>query len=175
MSDVDAIPTWSDGGTFHVVVETPAGSRLKYVYDPKLRHFTVSRPLALGLSFPYDFGFVPNTRAEDGDPIDAMVLSCIPSYPGVVYACRALGVLRLTQKKKSAGREWNDRIIAVPVYDAELADEAIDDRLDQRRKHELSRFFLNAGLFEDKRIRIDGWDGPRAARKLIARHGGSAQ
>jgi inorganic pyrophosphatase len=168
MNDLALLPPFGNDGLVHVVVESPAGSRIKFTYDQRLKHFMASRPLAIGIQYPYDWGFIPGTRAEDGDPLDAMVLASIPTYPGVVHCCQIAGVIRLTQKS-SKGRQHNDRIVAIPDYQCALTNEGIDDRLDKLRRAELEHFFTNATAFESKGIRIEGWDGPRAAKKLIKR------
>ena len=68
------LPPFSDDGDLHVVVETPRGSRAKFAHDPKLRAFTLTKSLLTGLTYPHDWGFVPSTKADDGDPIDIMVI-----------------------------------------------------------------------------------------------------
>jgi inorganic pyrophosphatase len=75
MEDLFLVPTRSAKGGFHVVVESPRGSRVKIKYDPTLRAFRFSRPLTSGLQYPYDWGFIPGTVGPDGDPLDAMVFS----------------------------------------------------------------------------------------------------
>src|SRR5262245_27505377 len=116
MVDLASLPTRSDSGGIHVVVESPRGSRVKLKYEPSLRAFKFSRPLVAGLFYPYDWGFIPSTLASDGDPLDAMVFSDVSTFPGVVIECRPLGVLRLEQNKKgSKRRERNDRLIVIPV------------------------------------------------------------
>jgi inorganic pyrophosphatase len=78
-------------GDLRMIVETPRGSNIKLKYDSQLELFTVSRALPLGLAYPFDWGFGPGTRGEDGDPIDALALHDCASYPGILQPCRALG------------------------------------------------------------------------------------
>jgi inorganic pyrophosphatase len=93
MTDFLSLPSYAKDGSLHVVVESPRGSQVKVKYEPELGAFTLSRPLVLGLRYPYDWGFVPGTRADDGDPLDAMLLFDLPTYPGLVIPCRPIGVL----------------------------------------------------------------------------------
>src|SRR5438105_15578493 len=86
--DLTRIETYADDGSLRVVVESPRGSSLKLDFDPKLRLFTVARELPLGLAYPFDWGFIPGTQGDDGDPLDAMVLHHQPSFPGVLLPCR---------------------------------------------------------------------------------------
>ena len=95
------LPAFGTRDAIHVVIESPRGSTVKLKYDPNLEAFTLSRPLPEGLAYPYDWGFVPSTRMPDGDPLDAMVVWDRPSFPGVVLACRALGVLAVEQNSNS--------------------------------------------------------------------------
>jgi inorganic pyrophosphatase len=152
------------------VVESPRGSKLKRKFETDLGIFTVSRPLVLGVSYPFDWGFVPSTKAEDGDPLDAMVLLDAPTYPGVVVACEPIGVVRVEQKKKTGrGRERNDRIIASPVQ-APRFDGLRDGRkLPKRARDEIERFFLAAVTLEGKDVELLGWGTPREARALVER------
>ena len=90
-------------GDVQMVVETPRGSTLKLRYDSDRHIFTVSRALALGVSYPFDWGFIPGTRGEDGDPVDGLAIHDGGTYPGVVLFCRLLGMVDVDQKaKKSA-------------------------------------------------------------------------
>ncbi|HEX2568276.1 MAG TPA: inorganic diphosphatase [Polyangia bacterium] len=168
MSNLLHLPPRTEAGAFHVVVESPRGSAAKLKYEPQLEAFTFSRPLVSGLAYPFEWGFVPGTMAPDGDPLDAAVLLDVPTYPGVVLACRALGVVKLTQRrKKGPGRERNDRVIAVPVK-APRADEIKDaDHLPARVREEIEQFFLQVTLFEGKEVQIEGWEGPAAVEALI--------
>jgi inorganic pyrophosphatase len=167
---LSAIPAFDENHALHVVVESPRGSTSKFKYDSELGVMTLSRPLADGLAYPHDWGFVPSTRAQDGDPLDAMVLWDGVSYPGVVLACRAIGVLEVEQKNKESGRrERNDRLAVLPV-DAPHYDNirSVTD-LARRVRLDLEHFFRAAVAFEDKDLKILGWKGPSAALNLVRR------
>jgi inorganic pyrophosphatase len=167
MADLFRLPARDDDGDIHVVVESPRGSRVKLKYEPALGVFTLARPLILGVQYPFDWGFVPSTRAPDGDPLDAIVLSEAPSYPGVVLACRAIGVVLVTQNAKEGGRERNDRLVTV-AKKAPRTDGIEDARqLQERVREELAQFFLVAVSLAGKDVRIEGWDGPERAQQLI--------
>ena len=156
------------GDAVHVVVETPRGSTAKLTFDPDLGAMTLSRPLPLGLAYPYDWGFVPSTCAADGDPIDAMVMWEGGSFPGVVIPCRLIGVLEVEQRNVETGdRERNDRLIAVPVKSVALAAVRSVDELDGRVRGGLQQFFEAAVTFEGKALRVLGWGGPEAADALV--------
>jgi inorganic pyrophosphatase len=148
-----------------VVIESPAGSRVKLKYAPDVGAFVLSRPLATGLTYPFDWGFVPGTRAADGDPLDAMVLHDAPTYPGVIVSCRPLAVLEVEQNaKEGGGRQRNDRIIVEP-----LAVRRRIGRLSRRLKQELETFFLAVTELEGKDLKILAWQGVAAADRLIDR------
>jgi inorganic pyrophosphatase len=157
----------SKTGAFHVVVESPGGSQVKLAYSAELRAFTLSRPLVLGLRYPFDWGFVPSTRQPDGDPLDAMVLLDAPTYPGVVMACRALGVLQVSQKNPEGGRHRNDRVICAPEKAPRF--DALEDirQLPDRARKEIEQFFIAVTALEDKDLEILGWEGPIVAEALV--------
>ena len=168
MTDLLRIPTFADDDSFHVVVESPRGSAVKLKYNPQLGAMSISRPLALGLSFPYDWGFVPSTRGPDGDPIDAVMMWDVASFPGVVIPCRAIAVVQVEQNREGhpGQRIRNDRIIAEPEGKRRGRVETVDD-LPQRVRDELAHFFAAATVLEGKDVAILGWDGAAAALKLI--------
>lgn len=101
-----------------VIIETPRGSTVKYKYEEEYNMFRLLKRLPAGLAFPYDFGFFPNTKGEDEDPLDVMVLSEFTAFTGCVMDCRVIGCLEVEQKK---GNNFirNDRFLAVP----ELSDQ----------------------------------------------------
>ena len=166
--DLTKLPAFNEDGELHVVVESPRGSGVKLKYEPDLGSFEYGKALPIGLTYPYDWGFVPGTRAEDGDPLDALVLTDVPSFPGVVIACRPLGMLQLDQKsEEKKGRERNDRLVAVPVKAKRFEEIEDPDDFSDRLREELERFFLNATFFSAKDPRVLGWKGPKYAEKKV--------
>ena len=91
----------------------PRGSRAKLDYDPKLKTFTLSKSLLAALTYPYDCGFLPRTKAEDGDPLGVMVLHDAATFPGLVLTCEIIGILQVEQRSNGKKSERNDRIFAV--------------------------------------------------------------
>ena len=167
--DLSSLPARSKGG-WHVVVETPRGSRVKLEYDPAMGVFTVSHSLILGMSYPYDWGFVPSTKADDGDPLDAMIFWETPTFPGLVVPCRALGVLEIDQRRSGGRRrERNDRILFVPQDDDRTRGLTDIRQLAKRRRDELATFFRQVTAFTNKDVRILGWKGRRVAEALLKR------
>src|SRR5512140_3715812 len=113
LADPSELPCLTvDGKTINVIIETPKGSRNKFAFDEKRKIFQLKKVLPVGMAFPYDFGFVPSTLAEDGDPVDVLVLMDEPAFPGCLLSCRPVGVIEGEQKSKES-KQRNDRIIAV--------------------------------------------------------------
>jgi inorganic pyrophosphatase len=90
-----------NGKIVQVVIETPKGSRNKYAFDEQKRIFTLKRVLPAGMAFPYDFGFVPSTLADDGDPVDVLVVMDEPAFPGCLVKCRIIGIIEGEQGEKN--------------------------------------------------------------------------
>src|ERR1700760_5120369 len=98
-----------------VVIETPKGSSQKYDYVPNTPFFKLKKILPSGTVFPYDFGFIPDTKGEDGDPLDIIVISEFNSFPGIMIKCRIIGGIKAEQSTKDAKKMIrNDRFIAIP-------------------------------------------------------------
>lgn len=168
MTKLQKLPTWADEEHVFAVVETPRGSTCKLDFDPELGVFALAKPLMAGLSYPYDWGFIPSTRADDGDPLDVLVIHDAQTYPGVVLRCRPVGVLEIEQKSKSK-KERNDRVFAVPDRSPLEADLKDIRRLPARAHEELEKFFLATNALEDKELKFLGWRGPNQAVKTIKR------
>ena len=165
--DLEQLPTFSSDGIFHVVVESPRGSAVKLKYSADLGAFGISRPLPLGLTYPYDWGFVPGTQAPDGDPVDAAVFWDVATFPGVVIECRAFALIKVEQNLARGGRGRNDRILAVPVEARRQKELRPAGELPSRLREELELFFVTAASLEGKEPRILGWDDADAALELI--------
>jgi inorganic pyrophosphatase len=95
-----------------IIIETPKGSRQKYAYDKETKLFRLKKVLAPGLVFPFDFGFIPGTKGEDGDPLDILVLSEYQGFPGCIMDVRVVGCL---QAQQTVGKKTyrNDRYIGI--------------------------------------------------------------
>jgi inorganic pyrophosphatase len=110
-TNYDAIPTYpdDDGKLVHAVIETPAANRHKYAFVPQYGIFTLKQTLAEGLSWPYDYGFVPQTLADDGDPTDILVINDTPTFTGCLLEVRVLGAVLLRKNGVI-----NNRLVACP-------------------------------------------------------------
>src|ERR1700740_1718007 len=166
MPNLINLPPFTADGDVYVVVETPRGSRAKFDYDPKLKTFTLSKSLLTGLTYPHDWGFVPSTKADDGDPLDVMVIHDAATFPGLVVTCRVIGILQIEQKSKNKS-ERNDRLFAVPRRSH--SEEALEDVRDLTKpiQEELEKFFIATDELEGKKLDIIGWKGPKAAVQAI--------
>ena len=166
MPNLIRLPTFSDDGDVRVVIETPRGSRAKFDYDPELQTFALSKSLLIGLTYPYDWGFVPSTKAQDGDPLDIMVIHDAATFPGLVLTCRVIGVLQIEQKSKKK-KERNDRLFAVPRRSHSERDLRDVADLSKPIQEELEKFFIATDELEDKTLNIIGWKGPKVALKAV--------
>ena len=99
-------------GILQVIIETPKGSRNKYSFDPDQKIFSLKKVLPAGMAFPYDFGFLPRTLADDGDPIDVLLLMDEPAFPGCLISARLIGVIR-GEQIDGKKRIRNDRLVAI--------------------------------------------------------------
>jgi inorganic pyrophosphatase len=159
-SDID------DPASVQVIIETPKGSRNKYSFDAEQKIFSLKKVLPAGMTFPYDFGFIPSTRAEDGDPTDVLVLMDEPAFPGCLLKCRIIGVIEGQQGKKKSG-ERNDRIIAIEQDNHSYAHVRHVNDLGKKFVRELEEFFVNYHALGAKKYRILDVKGPNEARRRI--------
>jgi inorganic pyrophosphatase len=155
------LPPVTEDGDVHVVVETPRASGAKFAYDPKLETFILSKSLLTGLTYPYDWGFVPSTIADDGDPLDIMVIHDAATFPGIVMTCRIIGILQIEQKSKGKA-ERNDRLFAVPRRSHSKHGLRDVRDLSKPIRQELEKFFIATDELDDKKLEIIAWKGPRS-------------
>jgi inorganic pyrophosphatase len=156
----------ADTGLVNVIIDTPKGSRNKYKYDEELGLFRLRKVLPLGASFPYDFGFIPSTRGEDGDPVDVLVLIDEPTFSGCLVAVRLIGVIEAEQTEKD-NTFRNDRLIGVIETSVNAAEVSSLDELSKSRLDEIEHFFVSYNEAEGRSFRPTGRAGPRAADRLV--------
>lgn len=157
----------ADSGLVRVVVDTPKGSRNKYKYDETLGLYRLSKVLPAGIAFPYDFGFIPSTRTEDGDPLDVLVLGEEALFPGCLVTVRLVGVIQAEQTEH--GKTFrNDRLMG--AIETSVNRPAIKTLSDLRSEHldEIEYFFIAYNHLEDRRFKPIGRHGPALAEQLLA-------
>jgi inorganic pyrophosphatase len=153
-------------GNLNVVIDTPKGCRNKYAFDFDLSAYKLKTVLPKGAVFPFDFGSIPGTVGEDGDPLDVLVLMDEPAFTGCLVEARLLGVIEAKQTEK--GRtERNDRLIAVSAEShthgslKSLAD------LESKLIDEIEHFFISYNDVRGKRFKPIDRKGPRTAKRIV--------
>ena len=155
-----------DSGLWNVVVDTPKGSRNKYKYDEKDGLWKLSKVLPLGASFPFDFGFIPSTRGEDGDPLDVLVLLDEPAFPGCIVPARLIGIFEAEQTQ--AGKTIrNDRFVAVIETPYNPPAFQSLEELHPQALAEIEHFFISYNQMEGRQFRPLGRHGPDRAQKMM--------
>jgi inorganic pyrophosphatase len=163
---VNKIPT-TYKGFVNVIIETPRACQNKFDFDPKLGVFTLSKTLPMGTVFPFDFGFVPQTLGQDGDPLDVLVIMDEPSYPGCLIHTRLLGVLKAKQEDKKGVKIRNDRLVAVSDCSVLYENVKNIDDLNKSMVKEIENFFIDYNKHEGKKFQPSGWKNSKTAMKLI--------
>ncbi len=143
--------------TFVCVVEIPKGNRNKYEYDPELGGIKFDRLLMSAATYPTEYGYLRNTLAQDGDPLDALVCLTEPTFPGCLIPVKPLGMFVMADEKGP-----DDKIICVPLHDPYWNGlEALDD-LPKLLRQEIEQFFSIYKQLEHKVVEVGGWC-PRSA------------
>ena len=150
-----------------VIVETPRTSRNKYEFGSDLRLFELSKVLPSGMDFPFDYGFIPSTRADDGDPLDVLLLTDEPTFPGCLVRARLIGAVRGESRREGAAVTRNDRLIAAAEKSHLYGGLKSLDQLDGSFTSELEKFFTNYHSLDDEKYRVLGRCGPPEAKKLL--------
>ena len=146
-----------------ITVEVPQGSRNKYEYDPAIDAIRLDPMLFTSTRYPHDYGFIPGTLAEDGDPLDAMVILDEPTFPGCLISVRPIGVFWMTDEKGP-----DAKILTVPATDPRYSHYQDLDDVPQHVTAEIGHFFdVYKELERDKSTDVRGWQDRAAAEKII--------
>lgn len=160
--DLSRIPAQPEPGLVNVLVEITGGSKNKYEFDKKMNAFILDRVLFSSVKYPYDYGFIPNTLADDGDPLDGMVIMDEPTFPGCVIAARPIGMLLMID-----GGDRDEKILCVPAEDPRYKDIKSIKQISQHRLDEIGEFFQSYKNLEKKEVEILGWKDIDAVQPLI--------
>jgi len=162
----------ADTQDYNVIIETVKGSRNKVAYLDDLKIFKLKGVLPAGASFPYDFGFIPSTLGEDGDPIDVLLLMDEPVFPGCLVPARLIGVIAAEQTEEGETVR-NDRLLAVSsVSRTHQSIQDIND-LNEHLVTEIEHFFRSYNIMRGAEFKVVGRYGSEQAQKLVA-DGGQA-
>lgn len=161
--DLSRIPAQPEPGLLNVLIEITGGSKNKYEFDKDMGAMILDRVLFSSVQYPYDYGFVPNTLADDGDPLDGMVIMDEPTFAGCVIAARPIGMLEMID-----GGDRDEKILCVPAEDPRYADVKSLEDIAQHRLDEIAEFFATYKRLEKKETEILGWKGLEATQAVIA-------
>ena len=152
----------SVGSSFPVVIEIPKGSKNKYELEKDTGLLRLDRVLHSAVYYPADYGFIPRTFCDDGDPLDALVLSQEPVYPLTIVEARAIGVMRMRDEKGI-----DDKIVAVSIRDPAFVDYRDKAELPGHLLREVRRFFEDYKALENKQVVVEDMLGPAEAIVII--------
>jgi inorganic pyrophosphatase len=158
---------FKDDETLHVIIETPKGSRNKFKFDPERGLFELGSVLPAGAVFPFDFGFVPGTKGDDGDPVDVLVLMDEPAFPGCLIRSRLIGVIEADQVERDGTQVENHRLIAVATNSWAHHDVATIEDVGDRVIEEIEHFFVSYNAVKYKTFTPRGRYGAKRARRIV--------
>jgi len=148
----------------NVIIEIPRFSTNKYEMDPELGVMRLDRVLFSPLFYPWDYGFIPQTKYLDGDPVDALVLVSHPTYPGIVVDARPIGVLEMRDQGKP-----DEKLLCVASKDPRFGNRDTMDKIHQHTLDEILHFFQVYKDLENKEVEILGWKGKDVALDIVSR------
>lgn len=156
-----------DSEELNVIIETPKGSRNKFTYDEEHELFKLGGVLPAGAVFPFDFGFLPNTKGGDGDPLDVLVLMDESAFAGCLVPSRLVGVIEAEQTEEDGETVRNDRLIAVAADSRDHRHILSLKDLSENLLDEIEHFFVSYNEIKGKEFRPLGRFGAERARRLI--------
>ena len=168
MADLTSLPNQLDAqkATCRAIIETPKGCRNKFKYDPETNLFMLGGLLPEGMMFPFDFGFIPSTLGEDGDPLDILVLMDAPAHSGCLIEVRIIGVITAEQTEDGK-TESNDRLLGVAVHSYQHEDiETIED-VSETLLSQVEEFFISYNKQRGKKFKVTGTGGPKKALAFL--------
>jgi inorganic pyrophosphatase len=163
---IDLEPFDKEFGHVNAIIDTPKGSRNKFKYDEKIGIFRLGGALPIGAVFPFDFGYIPSTKAGDGDPLDILILMDDPAFVGCLVPAKLIGVIEAEQTEDHQTTR-NDRLIGVAADSRNHSDVRFVGDLNSNLVHEIERFFVSYNETKGKKFEILGRFGPDRARALI--------
>ncbi|HMK54901.1 MAG TPA: inorganic diphosphatase [Methanobacteriaceae archaeon] len=146
----------------YAVIEIPKGSRNKYEYDKDMEAFALDRVLYSPFHYPAEYGIIPQTLYDDGDPMDIMVMMDQPTFPGCVIECRPIGMMKMID-----GGDNDDKILAVPTQDPRYQEITDIDHVSSHFLKEIAHFFQDYKKLEGKETEVLGWENKDQAMKAI--------
>lgn len=160
--DLSRIPAQPKPGLLNLLIEIPAGSKNKYEYDKDLQAFALDRVLYSSVQYPYDYGFIPNTLADDGDPLDGLVLIDQPTFPGCVIVVRPIGMMEMID-----GGDRDEKLLCVPDKDPRYTQIKSLQDIAPHRLDEIIEFFRTYKNLEKKVTEILGWQDVDQVMPLV--------
>ncbi len=149
--------------TINVLIEIPRGSRNKYELDKESGRIKLDRVLHSSVTYPADYGLIPDTTSADGDPLDVLVITRFPTFPGCVVEARPIALIDMIDTK-----EGDEKIVAVPAGDPQFASWNDLSDIPEALKNEINEFFRTyKNLEPDKFVEIKGWEGRKEAEEMI--------
>ncbi|WP_085523512.1 inorganic diphosphatase [Tuberibacillus sp. Marseille-P3662] len=152
----------TDNRVVDVFVEIPTGSQNKYEYDEDQGVFKLDRVLYSPMHYPTEYGYIDNTLALDGDPLDVLVYTTFPTFPGCVIESRIIGVLNMSDDKGQ-----DEKLLAVPTEDPRFDDVNTLNDVPKHVLDEIGHFFKVYKDLENKETKIGDWEGPEKAAQLV--------
>ena len=168
MSDLTTLPHRLNAkkGTCRAIIETPKGYRNKFDYEPESHLFVLGGLLPEGMMFPFDFGFIPSTLGDDGDPLDILVLMDAPAHVGCLIEVRLVGIISAEQIQDGI-RETNDRLLGVAIHSYDHVDIRNIADVSKTLLSQLEEFFVSYNKQRGKKFKITGTGGPKKAVRFV--------
>jgi inorganic pyrophosphatase len=168
MADLTSLANQLDTekATCRAIIETPKGFRNKFDYDPESNLFLLAGLLPEGMMFPFDFGFIPSTQGEDGDPLDIMVLMDAPAHVGCLIEVRIIGIIEAEQTQKGKTQK-NSRILGAAIHSYEHENLVTIDDVSKTLLSQIQEFFVSYNKQRGKKFKITDTGGPKKALRYL--------